>query len=420
MQLTLRSDSSSGDCEQDEVLWIMLRILHVANAYLPYIGGSSLRLRNLLKPLVAADHCEFHILVPKRDLHGKDIYKSEVVDHEIIDGLYVHRVQKISNMVKEIRKICKEMNIDIIHAHNPRFALMSIFALVGRPLILETHAVTQMSLVKELLTKLTYKLCDRIIVLSNSMKQQVIRKYGVSSHKIQVIYNGVEIEKFTQPDKENFAKEKQHISERFVIGYVGTFYKWQGVEDLARSFSSVVKRRDDVRLLMVGEGPEFENVKNIIGELDIGNKVTLTGSVPPDEVPYYIGAMDIFIVPRPSTSETETAVPLKVLEAMAMGKPIVATNVGGLAEVIEDGVNGILTEPGNTGQLADKILSLVDNESLRREIGEKSKQKAKEFNWEHSSMKLLSLYNELSDSGAGVLVNKANEIRAILCRWLKE
>ena len=374
----------------------MLRVLHVTGVYLPYIGGSSLRLSSLLKPLVEGDDCEFHILVPKRDIHGKDIYRSDIKEHESIGGLHVHRVERTLNMVKAIRKICKEADIDIIHAHNPRFALVSLLALTGKTLILETHTVRQVSPVKELMTRLTYKLCDRIIVLSNSMKEELTRTYRIPAYKIQVIYNGVDQKKFAQRTGPNFLRRKYQIPEKFVVGYVGTFHKWQGVADLARSFSGIAKKRDDVRLLMVGWGPEFDNVKNIIDELNIGDKITLTGKVSPDEVPYYIGGIDIFIIPRPSTSETETAVPLKVLEAMAAGKPIVATRVGGLTELIEDGVSGILTTPGDSGQLADKILRLLDDDALRKEIGDNARQKVKEFDWERSSMKLLSLYNELS------------------------
>ena len=189
----------------------MLRVLHVTGVYLPYIGGSSLRLSSLLKPLVEGDYCEFHILVPKRDIHGKDIYRSDIKEHESIGGLHVHRVERTLNMVKAIRKICKEADIDIIHAHNPRFALVSLLALTGKTLILETHTVRQVSPVKELMTRLTYKLCDRIIVLSNSMKEELTRTYRIPAYKIQVIYNGVDQKKFAQRTGPNFLRRKYQI-----------------------------------------------------------------------------------------------------------------------------------------------------------------------------------------------------------------
>jgi glycosyltransferase involved in cell wall biosynthesis len=347
-------------------------------------------------PLVRDNHCELHILVPRKNILGAEIYEREVADYEIVEGVHVHRVPKVSNMAGAIRRICKKVGIDIVHAHNPRFGFLSLLALVNKPLIVEIHALPQLSPIKEFLARITYRLCDRIVVLANPMKEEVTRRYGIRPNKVEVVYNGVEIGRFAQQDEISYRKEKYHAAERFVVGYIGTFYKWQGTEDLVRAFSIVVNKRDDVRLLMVGDGPDFNTVRDIVSQLDIGSKVVLTGKVPPDEVPSYLGQMDAFVVPRPSVPETETAVPLKVLEAMAAGKAIVATNVGGLTDVIEDGVNGILTEPGNISQLADRILDLINDQSLRKKIGEQARQKAREYDWDHSAMIMLTLYKQLS------------------------
>jgi len=371
----------------------MLKVLNVAGSYLPLIGGATLRPANLLKPL--ADRCELHILVPKKDIYGKNIYDAEVKDYEILDGVYIHRVEKVSHLRKQVKVISKECDIDIIHAHNPRFAFLSLLAFTGKPLICEIHAITSMSLPKHFVSKLVYKFSDEIIALSNSAKEEVARRYKISPDKIEVIYNGIDIARFKPSGKGALVRERYGMAGKFVIGYIGTFYNWQGVEDLVRAFSLVARKRLDARLLLVGDGPDFECIKNIIDDLLIGDKVILTGRVSPSEVPHYFDSIDIFVIARPDTIATQTAVPLKLLEAMAMGKPIIATNVKGLSELIDNGTNGVLVQPGNVEELASKTLELLDNEPLRRQISNNAREQVeREFSWERSSEKVLKLYEK--------------------------
>ncbi len=371
----------------------MMRILHVAGAYLPYIGGSSLRLSSLLKEMAAS--CELHLLVPQKDIYGKNIYEVETKGYEVLDGVCIHRVAKVSDLRKGVRTLSREHNVDLIHAHNPRFAFLSLLAFSRKPLICEIHAITDMSWPKHLVSKLVYRFSERIIVLSNSAKEELVRRYKVSPNKIEVIYNGIEAGKFKPSGQGALIREKHSIVDKSVIGYIGTFYEWQGIEDLVRAFSLVAEKKPDVRLLLVGEGPDLERVRNTIDSSLIKDKVILTGRVPPAEVPHYFEAIDVFVIARPSTISTQTAVPLKLLEAMAMGKAIIATHVRGLSEVVEDRVNGLLIQPGNVEELAGKVLELLADEPLRRKIGSNAREQAtREFSWGHSAEKVLKLYEE--------------------------
>jgi len=371
-----------------------VKILHISGTYLPYIGGSSLRLANLLK--ILGKHFEIHLLVPRKDIYGKDIYSEPIKEHEVLDDIIIHRVQSVSSLSKTIRGICRKHNIDIIHAHNPRFAFYSLLALTGKPLICETHALTHTSFIKSFPVYFTYKICNKIIVLSNSAKQEIVERYKIPLNKVEVIFNGVDLKRFTNFKKNSlFIREKYNIRERYILGYIGTFCKWQGVRHLVRSFSYVVKKRDDVELMLVGDGPDFKNIKILIDRLNLKGKIMLTGEVPPNEIPDYLKSIDIFIIPRPNTIENETAIPLKLLEAMAMSKPIVATNVEGISEVINDGIDGILAIAGNDGKLAEKILMLLDNKSLRKKIGENAKERVKSFKWECSAKKIAQIYKQI-------------------------
>lgn len=369
----------------------MIKVLHVTHTYLPYIGGSSLRMRNLIEPI--SNDCEIHLLAT-RVLNDKT---TKLADFETINGIHVHRVDKQSDVIKAIKKICKEANIDIIHAHNPRFAFFSMLAFARKPIIFEIHALRQLSMIKAFITGRLYSICSKIIVLSISMKQTLINDYGIAPDKIEIIYNGIDLNKFIQQRNREIIKA-YGVTNEPVVGYLGTFYDWQGVIDLVQAFSLVAKKRDDAKLLMVGDGPEFQNVKNIVHQLGIENRVILTGKVQPEETPNYISAMDIFMIPRPKTSATETAVPLKLLEAMAVGKPIIATRLQALLEVLNENVNAVIAEPNDIDDIANAILKLLNDKELQKILGNNARKTVEEkFSWDISSKSILQCYKDLMD-----------------------
>jgi len=373
----------------------MLKVLHVAGTYLPYIGGSSLRLRNLLEPI--AQECELHVLVPRRDIFGNAIYENEVLDFEIINGINVHRVNRVLQMPASIRHLCGAHRIDLIHGHNPRFAFMALLACVHRPLLLELRAPTELTRIKEAVAHWVYHHIDYFVVLSQSMKSYLIQRHHVPKERITVVYNGVDIHKFQVSARcPEIAGSSYSLNDNKVVGYIGSFYEWQGVLDLVKAFSAVVRKCENVHLLMVGDGPDRSRVQETIKELGLESKVTLTGSIPPENVPAYLAAMDVFVIPRPSTIGTETAIPLKLLEAMAAGVPIVATQVGGLTEVLENGLDALLSPPGRDGLLAQNIMLLLNNQTLRTKVrGNASRKVGLWFNWESLAKQLLQLYNLL-------------------------
>lgn len=373
----------------------MLKVLHVAGTYLPYIGGSSLRLRNLLEPI--AQECELHVLVPRRDIFGNAIYENEILDFEIINGINVHRVPTVSLLRAATKHLCQTHQIDLIHAHNPRFAFIALLARTHRPLLLELRAPTELTRTKGAIAHWVYHHVDHLVVLSKTMKSYLMRKHHVSKEQITVIYNGVDIQKFQALNEQSaIARAKYGLDDYRVVGYVGSFYEWQGVINLVRAFSEVVRKRKNMQLLMVGDGPDRVKVQKTVQKLNLESQVTLTGSIPPEEVPAYLAAMDVFVIPRPSTVGTETAIPLKVLEAMAAGVPIVATEVGGLTEVLEHGVDALLCPPGRDDLIAERISLLLDNSELRNRLGRSAQEKVRRwYSWGRSAEHLLRLYDEV-------------------------
>lgn len=379
----------------------MLKILHVVGSYLPDNGGTVQRVRNLLLPLIRRGLCEIHLIAPKQGFNEKrSILNSKLSNEEIIEGIIVHRVERFNHLFRAIYKISQKYNIDLIHTHNPRLDLFCYASFIKKPIISEIHTIREINLIKFKLTKFAYQRAAKVVCLSEKMKEEIMKKYQISDKKIEVIYNGVDISQINLKMKKcDDIRMKYHIQEPFIIGYIGTFYQWQGVRDLVKAFSFLLNKREDVHLLLVGNGPDFNFINKLIDEFGLKKKVTMTGMIPSEKIYDYYKAIDIFIIPRPSTIETETAVPLKVFESMAAHKTIIATRVGGLSEVIGDGVNGILVSPGNPEELGQSIHQLLINKNLRIRLSENAYKTVKDkFQWENSSKKLFNLYENCINS----------------------
>lgn len=369
-----------------------IRVLHICRKYVPG-GGSFVRMNNLLRCLAQEKLCEVHLLTSKN--LSRNVSLLNLQDEEIVDRVHIHHVPTVSDTIKKMRKTCKKYRIDIIHAHLPRYALTGY--LLRKPVISEIHGFISYPLPKSLFIQHIYRLSNKIIVLSNSMRDEAIRKFHLPQDKIEVVYNGIDMDRF---DYKKYKRESDY-NNKFVIGYVGTFYKWQGIEELIKAFSVILKARKDIRLLLIGDGPYRQVIDDRIRELNIRDYVIEPGTVPFEQVPGYIASIDIFVISRPRIIETNSVVPLKLLEGMAMAKPVIATDIPGMREVIENGFNGVLIDSQNlVNSLVDKILMLLDNKSMRVNLGLNAyKSVRKRFSWDISVKHLFDIYTKLASRG---------------------
>jgi glycosyltransferase involved in cell wall biosynthesis len=374
-----------------------INILHVHSVYLPYIGGSSLRLKSLIEPLSKKGLCNIFVLVPKNINKGGSLCDDIIPSYEVINNIKIFRVNSIYNIPIAVRKLSKKYNIDIIHAHNPRFAFYSLISFVDKSLIFENHTLKELRLYKEILTKLVYLISDRVITLSKTAKEYLCNKYKLSDTKVDVIVNGIDLKRFTLSDSNNKLKiELGFNKDNLIIGYCGSFSVFQGVYEFVKSIPFIINANEKCRFLLVGGGPEFENIISLVEELGVRNKVKLTGIVLPEKVPEYMSCMDVFVMPRPSNRATETTIPLKIFEAMAMKKPIIATNVGGISEVLEDNIDAFLVPPNDEIALAKGIVDLLRDKSCMSKISNNARKKVeKHYSWSESSMKLFSIYKTI-------------------------
>ncbi len=222
--------------------------------------------------------------------------------------------------------------------------------------------------------KIVAKNAEFIITPSKYIKR-LVQGWGVEKNKIKVVYNAIEQEKLIIPKKE--AKQKIGISGKIILS-VGRLVPNKGFDSLIEIMSDILKQSPDLKLVIIGEGPELKNLQSLISNFQLEDKVKLIGKVKHSDMPLYYRAADIFVLNTAQEGLSHT-----LLEAMQYELPIVTTKVGGNPEIVEDGVNGFLTDYNDKEALKKSILKLIKDKKLQNRFIKISKKKLKNFTWDN-------------------------------------
>jgi N-acetyl-alpha-D-glucosaminyl L-malate synthase BshA len=311
-------------------------------------------------------------------------------------GFYVHRTSwrrvRFLGFIPfwlKILLLVKKIKPDIVHGQDiVGMGVPSFLAkrLLKRPCIIWGRGtdVYLPGLFIRPLSKLILRNANTVIALTEDMKREMQK---IWNRDIFVIPNGIDLERFDDlPRDEMRVKLQVKVDERRII-FVGRFRPDKGVTYLIKAMDIVRQRDQSARLMLVGEGPEEDSLRQLVGQLNLGSCINFVGQIPNERVPQYMAAADVFVLPS-----LYEGFPNVVLEAMASGLPIVASKVGGLPEIVEDGQNGFLVEPKNPEQIADKILLLLRDDELTRRISRNNKEKAKRYSWGSVVAKLEEVY----------------------------
>ena len=219
---------------------------------------------------------------------------------------------------------------------------------------------------------------------------------GLSTEKISVITNGADTEKFSSQKGEFGIREKYGFNEKIVIGFVGSFHHWHGVENLIELVKRVTSLNERTSFMLVGSGgPKQSMLENFIQKENLGARVALTGYVSYEDIPNYVSSMDLVVAPYPKLDFFYYS-PVKIFEYMACAKPVVTTRIGQLSEIIKDGYNGLLTEPDNVDDMFQKISSLVSNHKLRARLGQNARKSVLEqHTWRKKAERLSEICVEV-------------------------
>lgn len=312
-------------------------------------------------------------------------------------------------------RILKCEKFDIIHAH---FAFSGgtiglVGKLFGLPIVVTSHGGDiqkdeesgsgfRLNKIYAMIIWLTLKLIDSHVVISKSMIKAAIEA-GSHLSKIKVIYNGINLNKISSFGQTDILKRYKITEDDFIVLYLGRLIPIKCPQDLVRAFPKVVKKVPNARLIFTGKGEEEMNLKKLVSDLNLNDKVIFAGFVSEDKWDL-LKRCDVFVLP--SISEGH---PIAVIEAMACGKPVIATNVGPFPEIIRDGETGLLVPLHSPDDLADAIIGLAFDEKKRLEMGTKAKEYVTErFSINKTADDYLEIYERL--------INRKGLRRKKICR----
>lgn len=235
-----------------------------------------------------------------------------------------------------------------------------------------------------------------VTTLSETMKSEIVQR-GVDERRIHVMPNGVSAELLTMRTDTSSLRAKLGIKDKeLVVGVVTTFAAHEGLPTLVSAVELLKSKNLPVKCVMVGSGPTWHATKKLISDQGLGDSIHLPGRVRPDEVAQWYQLLDLFVLPRVDSRVTQLVTPLKPLEAMALGVPVVGSDVAGVSEVVVNGVTGALFEPENPAACALKIEELLYDSSTRDELADAGRAwVAQQRTWAMIAKRYVSLYQEL-------------------------
>jgi PEP-CTERM/exosortase A-associated glycosyltransferase len=414
-----------------------MKLLHVLDHSLPLHSGYTFRTRAILKQQAALGWDTVQITSGK---HGRS-----PAPVEEIDGLRFYRTPPPSGLASRIpgighwriiddlaRRLDEAVEIerpDLLHAHSP--ALNGMAALrVGRerglPVVYECrafwedaaadHGTSPENGLRYRLTRAlethVFRQADAVTCICEGLRRDIINR-GIPPGKLTVIPNAVDADRFTfdEPRDERLAEELK-LGDGPVLGFLGSFYAYEGLDVAVAALAHLESKRN-VHLLLVGGGPQEDALRAQAAALGVTDRVRFTGRVPHDVVHNYYSLVDVLVYPRKSMRLTDLVTPLKPLEAMAQGKLVLASDVGGHRELIEPGVTGSLFAADDPAALAQAIVDLLDDRESwesRRAAGRRFVER--ERTWMRSVARYRDVYQSLVDPASG-MTSATNEERPI-------
>jgi PEP-CTERM/exosortase A-associated glycosyltransferase len=399
-----------------------MRILHVLDHGLPLQSGYTFRTRAILKAQIARG---WQVAAVTGARHGQSAEAAET-----IDGLDFYRTEppaaapspigewrEIGALAKRVAEVARDFRPDVIHAHSPVMDAMAALRAgraLGVPVLYEIRAFWEDAAVgngtgsegslkyratKWLETRAVRR-ADAVAVICEGLKGDLVSR-GIGADKIMVSPNGVDLALFGEPAPRDAALAAElGLSESDdVVGFIGSFYDYEGLDDLIAAMPALVAARPSAKLLLVGGGPMEQGLRAQAAESPVAGAIRFVGRVPHDQVERYYSLIDVLAYPRKKMRLTDLVTPLKPLEAMAQGRLVAASDVGGHRELIRNGDTGTLFAPDSPPAIADALARLFAD----RTGWDARRARARAFveqdrNWSSNISRYAPVYQRLVDA----------------------
>jgi glycosyltransferase involved in cell wall biosynthesis len=391
-----------------------VKILLVSRGVIPVPvesgAGAEAHMYNLANAMGSLGH-EVHYVTNVS--HSKEnAFDRNVIIHEIGSAkilanksFYAWTFCHVSGNVRAFQrtlKILRKENhgFDVIHSHGNLASLLLSQWRKTVPLVYTVHdtppySCSYSSLTETIIHHVSFQVvdlnawrkADRLVSVSKNLKKEIMRK-GIPSEKISVVHSGVDdefLKEINQKKSRDVLRKKYRIANHYCL-FVGRLAQRKGLDYLLHA----LERSSNMKCIIVGDGPQRESLLSLASTLGLQDQVIFTGFVPQEELKHFYAGADFFVLP--SLAE---GLPLVVLEALACGTPVIASDVAGIPEIVSDGFNGLIVPPKDVKALSEAMQKLASNLELRNDMGKNARRTVDErFGWVSIAKEVLKVYGK--------------------------
>ncbi|HUC71344.1 MAG TPA: TIGR04063 family PEP-CTERM/XrtA system glycosyltransferase [Stellaceae bacterium] len=395
-----------------------MRILHILDHSLPLQSGYVYRTLGIVgkqralgwEPILLTSGKHYAPGPPRERIDGWEFLRTAMPSGPGARLPWIRDLKIVGDLGRRLDQVIGEVRPDILHAHSPVLnALPAIRAgrRHGIPVVYEVRAFWEDGAASHgshaegglryratrLVETQALRRADAVTTICEGLRAEIVAR-GIPAEKVTVIPNAVDRNAFRGPGTPDPAlAARLGLAGSDVLGFLGSFYSYEGLDLLLRALPLMRRRRPEIALLLVGGGPEEQALQALARDLNLGSSVVFTGRVPHSDIGRYYDLADILVFPRLSRRLTELVTPLKPLEAMAQERIVAASDVGGHRELIRDRETGYLFAPDDPGRLAAGILAALDDRvSWPRIRANAARYIDTERLWQHSVARYADVY----------------------------
>ncbi len=408
-----------------------MRVFHILDHSLPHLSGYAIRSHNILKFQSACGIEPYVLTTPKQGKSNGPVERFDNIEYVrtnysaargVWKSPYLNEVGLMRYLTNEIQQHVRTFLPQIIHAHSPLlngWPAHFVSRRAGLPLVYEVrafwedaavdHGTCENDSLRYRMTKkfetMLMRRADSVVTLSQTMRAEILSR-EIPAAKVCVVPNAVDADRFTaRPPRPELLK-KYGLECRKVIGFIGSFYRYEGLDILIEAFEKINAKYPQASLLLVGDGFERKNLETRASQSPAKSAIVFTGSVDPSEVIDYYALMDILAYPRRRMRLTELVCPLKPLEAMALKKCVVGSDVGGIREFVIPGETGLLAQPDDADDLAKNLSQLLHSPELCQKLGSKGREAVlKNWHWP----RVIRRYGDIYQNARSSLKNEIQD-----------
>jgi len=396
-----------------------LKVLHILDHSAPLHSGYTFRTLAILNEqrrlgwetvqLTSSKH--YGATADEEDADGFHFFRTRVPDGGWRSKPILNQWAVIHDTERRLQQVVRQTNPDLLHAHSPclnGIAAIRLGRRLGLPVVYEMrsswedaavdHGTTTEGSVRYRLSRAietwTLRHADAVTTICEGLRSDILSR-GIVSEQVTVIPNAVDPAAFPVVESpDGPLRQELGLNDAFTLGFVGSFYGYEGLDTLLDALPLILEFEPRTRILLVGGGFEGERLRAHATRLGITDRAIFVGRVPHEQVARYYSLIDLLVYPRKSMRLTETVTPLKPLEAMAQGRLLVASDVGGHRELIRDGATGFLFPPDRPEALAAvvrRVLNSRDRWEALRATGRRWVET--ERNWQASVARYAAVYD---------------------------